>query len=125
VPIRDRIDINQAYLPLRKAYLKKATPQRAESSAAVAERVQEARDRQRRRWQAAAGKPMARCPEPTCAVTCHFRTAWRSSTKQSTPADSAPAASTLRIRGGCLILARMASPGHSCGLECRSLLILA
>jgi magnesium chelatase family protein len=29
-PIRDRIDINQAYLPLRKAYLKKATLQRAE-----------------------------------------------------------------------------------------------
>ena len=48
-PVRDRIDINQAFLPLRKAYLKKATLQRAESSAAVAERVREARDRQRRR----------------------------------------------------------------------------
>jgi magnesium chelatase family protein len=47
-PIRDRIDINQAFLPLRKAYLK-ATLQRVESSAAVAERVLEARDRQRRR----------------------------------------------------------------------------
>ena len=47
-PIRDRIDINQAFLPLRKAYLK-ATQQRAESSAVVAERVREARDRQRRR----------------------------------------------------------------------------
>lgn len=47
-PIRDRIDINQAFLPLRKAYLK-ATLQRPESSAAVAERVREARDRQRRR----------------------------------------------------------------------------
>jgi magnesium chelatase family protein len=47
-PIRDRIDINQAFLPLRKAYLKVAR-QRAESSAAVAERVLEARDRQRRR----------------------------------------------------------------------------
>ena len=47
-PIRDRIDINQAFLPLRKAYLKAAL-QRAESSAVVAERVQEARDRQRRR----------------------------------------------------------------------------
>jgi magnesium chelatase family protein len=48
-PVRDRIDINQAFLPLRKAYLKKATLQRAESSAVVAERVLEARDRQRRR----------------------------------------------------------------------------
>ena len=47
-PIRDRIDINQAFLPLRKAYLKAAL-QRAESSVVVAERVLEARDRQRRR----------------------------------------------------------------------------
>ena len=48
-PVRDRIDINQAFLPLRKAYLKTATMQHAESSAAVAERVLEARHRQRRR----------------------------------------------------------------------------
>jgi len=47
-PIRDRIDINQAFLPLRKAYLK-ATLQQAESSAMVAERVLQAHDRQRRR----------------------------------------------------------------------------
>jgi magnesium chelatase family protein len=47
-PIRDRIDINQAFLPLRKAYLK-ATLQQTESSAMVAERVLQARDRQRRR----------------------------------------------------------------------------
>ena len=47
-PIRDRIDINQAFLPLRKAYLK-ATLQRTESSAVVAQRVLEARERQRRR----------------------------------------------------------------------------
>jgi magnesium chelatase family protein len=47
-PIRDRIDINQAFFPLRKAYLKAAL-QRAESSVVVAERVLEARDRQRRR----------------------------------------------------------------------------
>jgi magnesium chelatase family protein len=47
-PIRDRIDINQAFLPLRKAYLKAAL-QRAEPSAVVAGRVLEARDRQRRR----------------------------------------------------------------------------
>ncbi|HZA03533.1 MAG TPA: YifB family Mg chelatase-like AAA ATPase [Propionibacteriaceae bacterium] len=48
VPIRDRIDINQGFLPVRKAYLKAAL-QRAESSAAVADRVREARDRQLRR----------------------------------------------------------------------------
>ena len=48
-PVRDRIDINQAFLPLRKAYLKKAALQCAESSAAVAERVLEARDRQHQR----------------------------------------------------------------------------
>ena len=47
-PIRDRIDISQAFLPLRKAYLK-AAMQRGESSGVVAERVREARDRQRRR----------------------------------------------------------------------------
>jgi len=47
-PIRDRIDINQAFLPLRKAFLKAAL-QRTESSAVVAQRVLEARDRQRRR----------------------------------------------------------------------------
>ena len=47
-PIRDRIDINQAFLPMRKAYLKAAL-QRGESSAVVAVRVAEARDRQRRR----------------------------------------------------------------------------
>jgi magnesium chelatase family protein len=47
-PIRDRIDINQAFLPLRKAFLKAAL-ERTESSAVVAQRVLEARDRQRRR----------------------------------------------------------------------------
>jgi magnesium chelatase family protein len=47
-PIRDRIDINQAFLPLRKAYLKAAL-QRTEASAVVAERVAEARERQLRR----------------------------------------------------------------------------
>jgi magnesium chelatase family protein len=47
-PIRDRIDINQGFLPMRKAYLKAAL-QRGESSAVVAGRVSEARDRQGRR----------------------------------------------------------------------------
>jgi magnesium chelatase family protein len=47
-PIRDRIDVNQGFLPMRKAYLKAAL-QRTEPSAVVAERVQEARQRQLRR----------------------------------------------------------------------------
>jgi len=47
-PIRDRIDISQAFVPLRKAYLKAAL-QRGEPSVVIAERVREARDRQRRR----------------------------------------------------------------------------
>src|ERR671911_3234530 len=44
-PIRDRIDINQGFLPVRKANLKAAL-QRSEPSAVVAERVGEARQRQ-------------------------------------------------------------------------------
>ena len=47
-PIRDRIDINQAFLPLRRAYLKAAL-QRSEASSVVAQRVAEARQRQLRR----------------------------------------------------------------------------
>ena len=47
-PIRDRIDINQGFLPMRKAYLKAAL-QRSEPSPVVAERVLEARRRQLRR----------------------------------------------------------------------------
>ena len=47
-PIRDRIDITQGFLPLRKSFLKAAL-QRSEPSSAVAERVVEARQRQRRR----------------------------------------------------------------------------
>ncbi|GAA1433398.1 YifB family Mg chelatase-like AAA ATPase [Microlunatus lacustris] len=47
-PIKDRIDISCVFLPLRKAYLAAAL-QRTESSAVVAERVQEARARQERR----------------------------------------------------------------------------
>jgi magnesium chelatase family protein len=47
-PIRDRIDINQTFLPLRKAFLKAAL-QRSEASSVVAERVAEARERQLRR----------------------------------------------------------------------------
>jgi hypothetical protein len=94
-PVRDRIDINQAFLPLRKAYLKKAMLQRTESSAAVAECVLEARDQATPGdWQAVAGRPMVKFLVPTCAVICRFATACRPSTKQSTGAGSAPVAST-------------------------------
>jgi len=47
-PVRDRIDIQQAFLPTKKAFLR-AAMQRTEASAVVAERVQEARARQRYR----------------------------------------------------------------------------
>ncbi len=47
-PIRDRIDIQQAFLPMRKAFLR-AAMKRTESSAAVADRVAQARDRQSHR----------------------------------------------------------------------------
>lgn len=47
-PIRDRIDINQAFLPMRRGFLKAAL-QSCEPSAVVAARVAEARERQRRR----------------------------------------------------------------------------
>jgi magnesium chelatase family protein len=46
LPIRDRIDIFQSFLPLSKTFLKVAARQPAEPSAAVAERVAEARARQ-------------------------------------------------------------------------------
>ncbi len=48
-PIRDRIDINQAFFPLRKSYLKQAMESVGETSAVVAQRVMEARWRQLRR----------------------------------------------------------------------------
>jgi magnesium chelatase family protein len=44
-PVRDRIDIHQAFLPTKKAFLRLAG-QRTEQSAVVAERVLEARSRQ-------------------------------------------------------------------------------
>lgn len=47
-PVRDRIDIQQAFLPTRKAFLRAAGP-RTEPSATVAERVLEARARQQHR----------------------------------------------------------------------------
>lgn len=45
-PIRDRLDIQQAFLPMKKAFLRVAAAQAAESSAAVAARVVDARARQ-------------------------------------------------------------------------------
>lgn len=47
-PIRDRVDITQHFRPLKRHQLKTTLAQ-GESSAAVAQRVQEARERQRRR----------------------------------------------------------------------------
>ncbi|GAA2102067.1 YifB family Mg chelatase-like AAA ATPase [Microlunatus panaciterrae] len=47
-PIRDRIDIHQTFLPMKKAFLRAAL-ERAEPSAVVAGRVAEARERQRGR----------------------------------------------------------------------------
>ena len=47
-PVRDRIDIQQAFLPMKKAFLRAAI-QRVEPSATVAARVLEARDRQAHR----------------------------------------------------------------------------
>ena len=49
LPIRDRIDIVQAFVPLGNAYLKVAARQPSEASAVVAGRVAEARARQTRR----------------------------------------------------------------------------
>ncbi len=49
LPIRDRIDIVQAFVPLSNAYLKVAAKQPSEASAVVAGRVAEARARQTRR----------------------------------------------------------------------------
>lgn len=47
-PIRDRLDIRQTFLPIKKAFLRAAL-ERAEPSAVVAERVLAARDRQAHR----------------------------------------------------------------------------
>jgi magnesium chelatase family protein len=49
MPIRDRIDIVQAFVPMGKAFLKVAAKQPSEPSAVVAGRVVEARARQARR----------------------------------------------------------------------------
>ncbi|MDN5724557.1 MAG: YifB family Mg chelatase-like AAA ATPase [Propionibacteriales bacterium] len=48
-PIKDRIDISQLLLPMRKSYLRQAL-QQAETTARVADRVAEARARQVRRF---------------------------------------------------------------------------
>ncbi len=48
-PIRDRLDVTQTFLPLRKAYLKHAIDHPGEASAVIAGRVAEARSRQQRR----------------------------------------------------------------------------
>ncbi len=48
-PVRDRVDIVQSFLPMRRAHLEAAVQETGESSAVVADRVRMARERQRRR----------------------------------------------------------------------------
>lgn len=62
-PVKDRIDISCVFFPMRKAYLKAAL-QRTESSAVVAARVAEARDRQQRRLQGTGWQANGEVPGP-------------------------------------------------------------
>ena len=62
-PIRDRIDISQAFLPMRRTHLKAAL-ERSESSATVAERVREARARQLRRLSGSGWRTNGEVPGP-------------------------------------------------------------
>lgn len=62
-PIKDRIDISCVFLPMRRAYLKAAL-QRTESSAAVAERVVEARSRQEARLRGTGWQTNGEVPGP-------------------------------------------------------------
>jgi len=62
-PVKDRIDISCVFLPMRKAYLKAAL-QRTESSAVVALRVAEARDRQQHRLQGTGWQSNGEVPGP-------------------------------------------------------------
>ncbi|WP_375431219.1 YifB family Mg chelatase-like AAA ATPase [uncultured Friedmanniella sp.] len=62
-PIKDRIDISCVFLPMRRAYLKAAL-QRTEASAAVAERVAEARSRQEARLRGTEWQTNGEVPGP-------------------------------------------------------------
>ncbi len=62
-PIRDRIDISQGFLPMRKAHLKAAL-ERTEDSATVAVRVREARERQLRRLRGSGWRTNGEVPGP-------------------------------------------------------------
>lgn len=62
-PVRDRVDIAQAFLPLRRSHLKSADVG-AESSARVAARVIEARDRQRNRLRGTPWRTNGEVPGP-------------------------------------------------------------
>ena len=62
-PVRDRVDIVQAFLPLRRSHLKAAGTE-GEPSARVAERVLEARDRQRQRLRGTAWRTNGEVPGP-------------------------------------------------------------
>ena len=60
-PVLDRVDITQSFRPLRRSHLTVGLPP-GESSAAVAERVREARERQRRRLAASGWATNAQVP---------------------------------------------------------------
>jgi magnesium chelatase family protein len=62
-PVRDRIDIAQAFLPLRRSHLKSADGS-AEPSARVAARVVDARDRQRNRLRGTPWRTNGEIPGP-------------------------------------------------------------
>ncbi|MBF6949113.1 ATP-binding protein, partial [Acinetobacter baumannii] len=61
-PVRDRVDIVQTFLPLRRSQLKAAAE--GESSARVAERVVEARERQRERLRQTPWRTNGEVPGP-------------------------------------------------------------
>jgi len=62
-PVRDRVDIAQAFLPLRRSHLKAADVD-GESSARVAARVVEARERQRHRLRGTPWRTNGEVPGP-------------------------------------------------------------
>ena len=62
-PIRDRIDVTQTFVPTRKAFLRHELA-RGESSAVVADRVREARDRARQRLDGSGWRINGEVPGP-------------------------------------------------------------
>lgn len=62
-PVRDRIDIQQEFRPMKKAFLR-AAAQSVEPSSVVADRVREARDRQHRRLSGSGWQTNGEVPGP-------------------------------------------------------------